>query len=227
MPSLTLLLYFSLLCSLSSAAETVLGLYIFARHGDRTPKIIHPTLLTDFGYSEIFSSGTWFRNQYIANGAPSQIHGIEPDIVKLSQIAASSPLDTVLMPSCVGFLQGLYPPVGPTLGSQKLGNGTVVQSPLNGYQLIPVATLSTGTANEESAWIQGSGNCAKAIVSSNNYFDSQEYLALENSTMGFYNSLKPVINATVPANETSFKSAYSSTPPPVPISPFTVQYPRN
>ena len=207
------LLPLTLLLSLSSAAETILGLYIFSRHGDRTPKITPPTLLTDLGYGEVFSSGTWFRNQYIANGSTSQIHGIAPDIVKQAQIAASSPLDDVLMPSCLGFLQGLYPPVGTTLGSQKLGNGTVVQVPLNGYQIIPVATVTAGTGSEDSAWLQGSGNCAKALVSSNNYFDSSEYMALENSTMGFYTSLEPVINSTFAAKQASYQNAYTSKPP--------------
>ena len=207
------LLPLTLLPSLSSAAETILGLYIFSRHGDRTSKATPPTLLTDLGYSEVFSSGAWFRDQYIANGSTSQIHGIAPDIVKQAQIAASAPLDDVLMPSCLGFLQGLYPPVGPTLGSQTLGNGTVVQVPLNGYQIIPVATVTSGTGSEDSAWLQGSDNCAKAIVSSNNYFDSPQYMALENSTMGFYNSLEPVINSTIAAKQTSYQNAYTSTPP--------------
>ena len=204
------LLSLSLLPSLSTAAETVLGLYIFSRHGDRTSKSTPSTALTDLGYSEIFSSGTWFRDQYIANGSTSQVHGIEPDVVKQSQIAASAPLDDVLMPSCLGFLQGLYPPVGPTLGQQTLRNGTVVQVPLNGYQIIPVGTVTSGTGSEDSAWLQGSGYCAKAIVSSNDYFASPEYMILENSTMGFYTSLEPVVNSTIPANETNFKNAYTS-----------------
>lgn len=200
----------ALLLQSTSAAETILGLYILSRHGDRTSKSTPPTVLTDLGYSEVFSSGTWFRNQYIANGSTSQIHGIADSVVKQSQIVASAPLDDVLFPSTLGFLQGLYPPVGPTLGSQKLRNGTVVEVPLNGFQLIPVATVTSGTGSEDSAWLQGSDNCANAIVSSNSYFSSPEYMSLENSTMAFYQNLDPVINSTFSANETSFKNAYSS-----------------
>ena len=200
---------------LTQAAETTLGLYIFSRHGDRTSKATPPTLLTDLGYSQVFSSGTWFRNQYIANGSTSQLYGIQPDLVKQSQVNASAPLDGVLMPSCMGFLQGLYPPVGPELGQQTLGNGTVVQVPLNGFQIIPVATVSAGARNEDSAWIQGSGNCAKAIISSNNYYDSLEYRALQDSTRDFYTSLEPVVNSTIVANQTNFKNAYTSTTSPL------------
>lgn len=202
------LLPFTLFLSLSQAAETVLGLYIFSRHGDRTSKAYPPSKLTDLGYSEIFSSGTWFRENYINGTSP--INGIEPNNVKVSQIAASAPLDNVLWPSAQGFLQGLYPPVGATLGSQTLGNGTVVAAPLDGYQIIPITTLTTGTGSEDSAWLQGASNCANAEVSSNNYFSSSEYMALENSTQAFYTSILPTINTTFNASQASFQNAYSS-----------------
>ena len=197
-----------LLLPLTQAAETVLGLYIFSRHGDRTTKAYPPTKLTDLGYSEVFSSATWFRENYINGTSP--INGIEPDIVKLSQIAASAPLDNVLMTSTQGFLQGLYPAVGPTLGSQTLGNGTVVSAPLDGYQLIPIATVVTGTGSEDNAWLQGASNCANAEISSNNYFTSPEYLALLNSTEAFYTSILPSINTTFNASQANFANAYTS-----------------
>ena len=202
------LLPFTLFLSLTQAAETVLGLYIFSRHGDRTSKAYPPSKLTDLGYSEIFSSGTWFRENYINGTFP--INGIEPNNVKVSQIAASAPLDNVLWPSAQGFLQGLYPPVGATLGSQTLGNGTVVAAPLDGYQIIPIQTLTTGTGSEDSAWLQGASNCANAEVSSNNYFTSSEYMALQNSTQAFYTSILPTINTTFNASQASFQNAYSS-----------------
>ncbi len=88
---------------LTQAAETILGLYIFSRHGDRTAKATPPTVLTDLGYREVFDSGTWFRENYIVGGSPKQIAGIETDLVKYSQLAVSAPLDTVLMPSARGW----------------------------------------------------------------------------------------------------------------------------
>ena len=71
-------------------------------------------------------------------------------------------MDNVLQTSGMGFLQGLYPPVGDTLGSQTLRNGTVVQTPLNGFQNIPLQVVSNGANSENSAWLQGSTNCANA-----------------------------------------------------------------
>ena len=194
----------------TQAAETVLGVYIFSRHGDRTAKSLPPADLTDLGYQEVFTSGSYFRDRYVSSTASAKISGISSDLVKQSQLTASAPLDTVLMKSAQGFLQGLYPPVGTTLGSNKLRNGTVVQAPLNGYQLIPVQQVATGTGSEDSAWLQGASNCAKATVSSNEYFQSQEYKDLLNNTADFYKSLTPVINGTFNGDQTSYKNAYTS-----------------
>ena len=130
----------ALLLQSAQAAETVLGAYIFSRHGDRVSKATPPTILTDLGYSQVSQRGDYFRNRYVASSATSQIMGMSPDIVKYSQIAASAPLDTVLFPSTLGFLQGLYPPAGQK-GSEVLRNTTTIESPLNGYQLIPVQAI--------------------------------------------------------------------------------------
>lgn len=131
--------------------QNVLGVYIFHRHGDRTAKATPPANLTDLGYQEVFSSGTHFRNRYIAADASRPIHGINIDSVKQSQISASAPSDVVFANSAQGFLQGLYPPVGEQLGSNTLRNGTLIRSPLEGYQLLPVQSISTGSNSENSA----------------------------------------------------------------------------
>ena len=206
-------LFFLFLMPLAQAVETILGVYIFSRHGDRTPKAIPPAVLTDLGYQQVFMSGSYFRDRYVASTAKSKILGIESDIVKLSQISVSSPVDNVLQNSAEGFLQGLYPPVGSTLSSEVLRNDTTVHAPLNGYQLIPVQTVSAGTASEDSAWLQGASNCANAIASSNDYFLSQDYTDLLSSTHDFYKSLTPMVNGTFSDDQISYKNAYTSTSP--------------
>lgn len=198
----------ALAVSLASAQETVLGVYIFSRHGDRTAKSTPPANLTDLGYYQVFTSGTYYRNRYIDSDAPQRIFGINADIVKQSQITASAPTDTVLQNSAIGFLQGLYPPVGPELGSNTLRNKTVVQSPLNGYQLIPLQTVETGTNSENAAWLQGSTNCANAQVSSNSFFSSVQYLETLNRSQSLYDSIYPDINRTFSVAQNSFKNGY-------------------
>jgi hypothetical protein len=205
------LLFLSSLIPLLQAQETVLGVYIFHRHGDRTTKNWPPTSLTDLGYYQVFEAGNFYRNRYIDANASSQIFGISPDLVQNSQLNVQAPVDTVLQNSAAGFLQGLYPPVGATLGTQKLANGTSVEAPLGGFQLIPVnavASASSGANSENSQWLQGQSGCNNAIISSNNYFFSQEYLTELNKTMGFYHSVEPVINGTFSLAQDNFKNAY-------------------
>ena len=193
-------------------AETILGVYIFSRHGDRTAKATPPLNLTDLGYEEVFTSGTYFRNRYVASDASNRIAGISSDLVALSEVMASAPADNVLMSSAVGFTQGLYPPVGTTLGEQTLRNGTKVEAPLNGYQIIPIATVGNGLGSnqENTAFLQSQSNCSNAIASSNEYLTTSEYLELLASTKNFFSSLEPLINGTFNLSQASFQNAYTS-----------------
>jgi hypothetical protein len=188
----------------AEAAETVLGAYIFHRHGDRTPKALAPANLTTLGYEEVHRSGQYYNSRYITGD--NKIKGISNEIVQLSQLSVSSPVDNVLQNSAMGFLQGLYPPVQTV---SALANGSDVSAPLNGYQLIPVNTIATGAGSEDSGWLQEATNCANAKTSSNNYFESTEYQNTLSSTKDFYNSLMPVVNATFTADQVSFKNAYT------------------
>jgi hypothetical protein len=134
------------------------------------------------------------------------------DIAVLSQMTVTSPVDTVLQNSAQVFLQGLYPPAG-TAAQQTLANGTVTEAPFGGYQYIPVnavANAASGAGSEDSAWLQGTTGCGNAIVSSNNYFTSVEYLDTQASTADFYKSLMPVINGTFSESQASFKNGFTS-----------------
>lgn len=187
----------------SGAAETVLGAYIFHRHGDRTPKALAPTNLTALGYEQVYTSGSYYRSRYLEGS--SKINGINEDLVKLSQLSVVSPVDNVLQISAIAFLQGLYPPVQTV---QTLGNGQSVQAPMDGYQLIPVNTIATGAGSEDSGWLQDTSSCQNAKTSSNNYFNSEEYNVLARSTKGFYSSLVPSINNVISEDQVTYKNGY-------------------
>ncbi|KAJ5795334.1 Histidine phosphatase superfamily clade-2 [Penicillium paradoxum] len=188
-------------------AERVLGAYIFARHGDRTPKVFGSTRLTDLGYQEVFDTGSFYNKRYISSDSSKQIEGISADLVNPKQISASAPSDAVLQNSATGFLQGVYPPVG-KVASQTLANGASVQAPLNGYQLIQLTAATTSKNAEDSAWLQGASGCQKATVSSNNYLSSDMYTSLLSSTKDFYQSLSPMLEGAFPSSDMSFKNAY-------------------
>ena len=89
-------------------------------------------------------------------------------------------------------------------------SGTNVTAPLQGYQLIPVSLSTQSSGNEASGWLQGSTGCGAATVSSNNYFLSEQYLSLANSTHAFYQNILPVINGTFNSSTDTFKNAYTS-----------------
>ncbi|KAL3423872.1 hypothetical protein PVAG01_05619 [Phlyctema vagabunda] len=206
------LLFASSVASLVQAQETILGVYIFHRHGDRTTKAYAPTSLTDLGYAQVASSGSYYRERYVNGNGSTEIYNISPNVVKLSQLSVEAPVDNVLQNSAAGFLQGLYPPVGASLGSQTLANGTTVEAPLNGYQLIPINVVSSAAStsnSENSAWLQGSSGCNNAVISSNNYFYSEDYMTMLNKTADFYKSILPVINTTFTSSTDTFKNAYS------------------
>ena len=196
-----------------NAQETVLGVYIFHRHGDRTTKSYPPTHLTDLGYAEVFQSGSFYRSRYIDSNATNPIFGIASDLVKDSQLSVQTPIDTVLQNSATGFLQGLYPPVGAALGSQALANGSTIEAPLGGYQLIPVSVLApTSPVSQpgDSVWLEGTSGCQNAIVSSNNYFLSQDFKTMSNMSAAFYQTILPVINNTFTSATDIYKNAYAS-----------------
>lgn len=200
----------SLLLRLSQA-ESLVGVYIFSRHGDRTAKATPPANLTGLGYQEVFTSGTYFRDRYI--NSTGKIAGINSDVVKQSQITASAPADTVLINSAQGFLQGLYPPAGMTntqLATEKLRNGTVISIPMDNYQLIPLSVVASGAGSEDAAWLQGGTGCANALVSSNAYYTSAEYTKTLAATADFYKSLVPLVSNVYPADFVTYKNAYLS-----------------
>jgi hypothetical protein len=190
--------------STTDAAETVLGAYIFHRHGDRTPKSLAPTNLTTLGYEQVWTSGQYFRSRYLTGD--SKIRGLNEDTVKLSQLSVTAPVDNVLQNSAMGFLQGLYPPVGQTV--QTLANGDDVQAPMDGYQLIPVNTVSIGAGSEDAGWLQDATSCYNAKLSSNSYFTSDEYNNLLSGTKDLYSSLVPVVNGTLNEKDVTYKNAY-------------------
>jgi hypothetical protein len=194
----------------AEAAETVLGAYIFHRHGDRTPKALAPTNLTSLGYEQVYSSGQYYRSRYLSGS--SKILGINQDEVKLSQLAVTAPVDNVLQNSAQGFLQGLYPPVETV---QTLANGQNVQAPMDGYQLIPVNTVATGAGSEDAGWLQDASSCQNAKTSSNNYFSSKEYADLASNTKDFYSSIVPSINNVISADQVNFKNGYIGKSPTI------------
>jgi hypothetical protein len=201
------------------AAETLLGAFVFSRHSDRTPKSSPPALLTPLGYSQMFNSGNLFRTRYLDSTSPSRILSIDTPLVKNSQLHISAPNDLILMTSAQAFAQGLYPPVGPSLSTQTLRNGTTVSPPLDGYQLIPVHTLTQGAGSEDQPWLQAAQGCAQASLSSNAYYHSREFEEVQGQTRDVYGSVAKLVEGTFKREEVGYRNAYASTLSPSFLQP--------
>lgn len=198
-----------------SAAETVVGVYVFHRHGDRTPKIFPPSSLTALGGDQVYASGTFYRNRYVKSDAADKISALSSDTPVLAQLSITSPIDGVLSNSANTFLQGLYPPRGDA-GNETLANGQQVQAPLGGYQYVPVSAVSeaaTIAKAESNAWLQGNSGCTNAEVSSKNYLSSADFNKTAAESQSFYASLSPLLNRTFSAADATFKNAYTSKSP--------------
>lgn len=203
------LLHFALLLPLSYAADTIVGVYLVTRHGDRTSKEAPPTNLTPLGIQEAYDTGAYFRDRYVDDDDDdTEIAGISVGAVKLGQIAPTAPTgDNVLQNSAQAFLQGLYPPIQQV---ETLRDGKKVETPIK-LQLIPVqATNQAGPILENTVWLQGASGCTNAVTSSSGYTSSAEYQSLLDSTSDFYKRLDPVIKGAYSGDDQSFKNAYAS-----------------
>lgn len=193
----------------SVSAEKVLGAFVFARHGDRTAKVLGSTELTNLGYQQVYQTGSFYHDRYVVPESQLQIEGISNPEVDQTQVTATAPADdNVLQNSAAGFLQGIYPPVGST-AKATLRNGSTVHAPLDGYQLIPVDLITKGANSENSGWLQSTNECKKAKVSSNEFYSSSLYLDLLDSTKGFYHSLSNILGSAFDRSEMDFKEAYT------------------
>ncbi|KAJ2899313.1 putative histidine acid phosphatase protein [Zalerion maritima] len=200
---------FALATAPLASAETILGVYMLHRHGDRTSKSYKPVNLTALGADQVYDSGNYYRQRYVESGADAKILDLSSDIVIPSQITVQSPIDSVLQISAQAFLQSLYPPVG-DLAVQELANGSEFSYPFDGYQYIPVNTdAASNDHSENNEWLQSGSGCGNALVSSNSYFFSESYKELYSETQDLYQGILPVINGTFGAEEASFKNGYT------------------
>lgn len=123
----------------------VLGVIVVARAGDRTTYYQDPrtyagswTSSTPLGATQSFALGKELRSTYLSPSSPSYIAGISSGLVDNSEIKVrvkAGGESEVIFDSAIALLQGLYPPDG--RNKETLADGTVVSSPLGGYQYVP------------------------------------------------------------------------------------------
>ncbi|KAF4337480.1 acid phosphatase [Fusarium beomiforme] len=179
----------------TAAAETIHGVVVFSRHGDRTTKWYGVQSLTSLGAEQNFQVGSDYRSRYLSSDSDYQILGISEDEYKPSQIFASAPDQGILMNTATAFLQGLYPPLvdlDPEIASQTLNNGSESQAPLDGYQYVRLHTINDNSP--DTIWIKGDDACPKYKTASKAFFDSDVFAQRVEDTKDFYASFYDVLS---------------------------------
>ncbi|KAF3933861.1 hypothetical protein ABW19_dt0202024 [Dactylella cylindrospora] len=167
--------------------ETILGLTVFSRHGDRNSKHYSGYGLTELGFQQNFQVGSFYRDLYISSSSPKQILGIAEDKSVNSQLWASAPDQKILFNTATAFLQGLYPPLDgldPEIATNTINNGTTYQNPLNGYQYLMLHVPDADSPN--TIWIKGDDGCPAITEASASFEESPEFMEREAATQEFY-----------------------------------------
>ncbi|KAM7208393.1 prostatic acid phosphatase [Naviculisporaceae sp. PSN 640] len=182
----------------AAVAETVHGVVIFTRHGDRTTKHYGAQALTSLGAQQNFQVGSSYRSRYLSSSSPHQILDISEFTYVPSQIYATAPGDSgILLNTATAFLQGLYPPIGEENfnkpgSTSTLNNGTDVTSPLNGYQY--VVLHGKDSQSPDAIWLKGDDSCPVVAAASESFYQSSEFRTRLASTRDFYQSFSPILD---------------------------------
>ncbi|USP79100.1 phosphoglycerate mutase-like protein [Curvularia clavata] len=168
-------------------AETILGVTVFTRHGDRTSKHYKGYNLTNLGIQQNYNVGADYRDLYISANSSKQILGISENKAVNSQLFASAPDQAVLLNTATAFLQGLYPPLQSLdsgLAVQSLNNGDEVTAPLEGYQYLVLH--SENDDSPDTIWLKGDEECPVLTTSMKNYKNSEAIKQKSEETKSFY-----------------------------------------
>ncbi|GJC89447.1 testicular acid phosphatase [Colletotrichum liriopes] len=200
----------SLLAS-TAVAETVHGVLVFTRHGDRTTKHYGAQSLTNLGAQQCYEIGGDYRSRYLESDSTRRILGISEDEYVSSQIYASAPDQGILLNTATAFLQGLYPPLvdlDAQVATSTLNNGSTSTSPLDGYQY--VLLHGENSNSPDTIWIKGDDGCPANAAAYKSFEASQEFQTLVAETKDFYAGLYDVLEDVYdykPENMT-YKNAY-------------------
>ncbi|KAI0330803.1 phosphoglycerate mutase-like protein [Cubamyces sp. BRFM 1775] len=178
----------------------VLGVVVFARHGDRQGFYQDPdtytassTVITPLGEQEEFQLGSLLRSVYLSTSAPNYIQGIAnaTSLFQPTQVivrADAGDEGGVIYDSAVALVQGLWP-VTPKASTQ-LANGTNVTSPLGGYQYIPIESVEPN----EDVSLEGFTSCNTFDDHTEAFYNSSAFQERAKEVSQFLTDLKPYMD---------------------------------
>ncbi|KAF2217145.1 hypothetical protein CERZMDRAFT_64463 [Cercospora zeae-maydis SCOH1-5] len=149
---------------------------VFTRTGERTPEILGetPPQLTSTGAQEAYAAGSFFRSRYmrVSNGtvgdeaSGGELVGLDKNRYDQGQTYSLALEQQYNLATQQAFMQGLYPAYTPANGTDDdadpyhvytLANGTVVRTPLNGYQYPQLR--SAGPNDPNYIYLSGNLGC--------------------------------------------------------------------
>ncbi|KAJ3491134.1 hypothetical protein NLI96_g916 [Meripilus lineatus] len=180
--------------------DTVLGVVLLTRHGDRTTFFQNPrtyaasqTSITPLGEQQEFELGALLRSLYLDQDSPTFIEGISPStsVVRPDQIIARADAGDeggVIFDSTIALLQGLFPATH--LSNITLANGTTVISPLGGYQYVPVETVEP----DQDVSLQGFTSCNTLNIHTAGFYRSERFKEKARESREFLSKLAPFLD---------------------------------
>ncbi|KAH8684624.1 histidine acid phosphatase-like protein [Tricladium varicosporioides] len=201
--SLTALALAATAMAQGSQTQVTWASVVYTYHGERIP-FLHggPYNLTPLGAQQALNAGQVIRDRYIsapANGTQlttaMPINGLSVNDINNSQMEVLSLSDEYITASALAFMQGLYPQRSTSSEvvdeESILGNGSLVQFPLEGYQYPNLGTVSTLDFNY--IWLGGNIGCTNYSINQVNTLASQSFTNIMTANEGFYQSLAPSV----------------------------------
>ncbi|GAA5864430.1 hypothetical protein JCM8547_005817 [Rhodosporidiobolus lusitaniae] len=172
-----------------------LGVVIIARHGDRTGFYQNPTtytasdtVLTPLGEQQNYQLGQMLNAIYAGNDSTRAIAGLSSTEMvgsQISSIADAGGEGSVIWDSAVALWQGFYPP-RLDISNMTLANGSIVTSPLGGYQYVKVETVIPTDDVDFEPWT----NCAAWTNRSSEVYASEQFVERGKVEDGFLQQIK-------------------------------------
>lgn len=180
--------------------DTVIGIVLLARHGDREGFYQDPhtytasaTAITPLGTEQEFQLGSLLRSLYLDPSSPTFIQGINNSTSLFNQSQVQVRADAggeggVIFDSSVALLQGLWPPT--PLSNTTLANGTTVTSPLGGYQYVPIESVEPN----QDVSLEGFTSCPALDDKIAAFYNSIEFQEKANESAAFLSQLPPFLD---------------------------------
>lgn len=163
------------------------------------------TSITPLGEQQCYNLGVMLRNTYATNTSSTYIAGlsdIDLDPTKFNSTADGGGEGGVIFDSALALWQGFYPP-NPSVETITLSNGSLVTSPLGGYQSIQIQAVLP----QNDISLEGFTNCPNWSNRTSRVYNGPTFKQVEQENQQFLKDLAS--SGLVGDRNTSLSNAYN------------------